>query len=51
MLTEINIPMSDTEEHANSSWNLPSVNRVTAIDGKNVQTEVVLAPTNDEWTL
>jgi hypothetical protein len=53
--TEVVItPMSFTEVHANSSWNLPSTNTVSAVDGKYLLglTEVDMAPgTNEEWTL
>jgi hypothetical protein len=48
MLTEVIIPMSITEEHANSSWNLPAINTVSAVDGKNLLTEVGMAPTNEQ---
>jgi hypothetical protein len=51
MLTEVIIPMSVTEEHANSSWNLPSINTVSAVNGKNLLTEFDTTPTNEEWTL
>jgi hypothetical protein len=43
MLTEVIIPMSVTEEHTNSSWNLSAINRVSAVDGKNLLTEVGMA--------
>jgi hypothetical protein len=44
MLTKVIIPMSVTEEHANSSWNLSPINTVSAVDGKNLLTEVGMAP-------
>jgi hypothetical protein len=50
MLTEVIIPMSITEEHANSSWNLPAINTMSAVYGKNLLTEVGMAPTNEVRT-
>jgi hypothetical protein len=40
MLNEVIIPVSSTENHANSSWNLPAVNAMSAVDGKNLLTEL-----------
>jgi hypothetical protein len=48
MLTEVIIPMSITEEHANSSWNLPAINTMSAVYGKNLLTEVGMAPMLNE---
>jgi hypothetical protein len=31
MLNEVIIPMSITEEYANSSWNLPAINSMSAV--------------------
>jgi hypothetical protein len=47
MLTEVIIAMSITEEHAKSSWNLPAINTMSAIYGKNLLTEVGMAHTNE----
>jgi hypothetical protein len=33
MFTEVITPTSDTEGHANLSWNLPSISTVSAVDG------------------
>jgi hypothetical protein len=50
MLTEIIIPMSITDENANSSWNLPAINTMSAVCGKNLQTKVGMAHTNEVRT-
>jgi hypothetical protein len=50
VLIEVIIPMSISEEHANSSWNLPAINTAFAEGGKNLLTEVGMAPINEEWT-
>lgn len=44
MFTEVIIPMSITEEHSNSSLNIPAINAVSAVDGKHLLIEVDMAP-------
>jgi hypothetical protein len=40
MLTEAIVPMSVTEEQANSSWNLPTIYTMPAVYGKNLLTKL-----------